>query len=140
MSVRSLLGVSQESVRSQSGVSQESIRSQSEICQESDGNHICWADLESSPEFGELIWMALQIKTWCHFQQITAIGLVCMKSAGSHAGSLLTSSRLQQILESSLFSYKHIRKKQRCCKETRPGDHRKTRIYWKDMKVYIRKD
>ena len=43
-------------------------------------------------------------------------------------------------LESSLFSSKHIGKKQRFRKETRHGDDRKTRMHWKDIKVYTMKD
>ena len=78
--------------------------------------------------------------------------LVCPKSVGSQSGvSQELVRRLQQtpanfgelmgsFLESSLFSSKHIGKKQKCRKERRHGDDRKTRMHWKDMKVYIRKD
>ena len=69
--------------------------------------------------------------------------LVCLKSAGS----LLTSSRLQQILESSwgAFWKAHcivlkILERSRGVPKRQDIDDRKTKMHWKDMKVYIRKD
>ena len=62
--VRSQSGGSQEAVRSQSGVSQELVRSLSGVCQGSVMSMMITT-------FGELIWTALQIESWCHLQQIS---------------------------------------------------------------------
>ena len=85
--------------------------------------------------------MALQIKTWCHLQQISAVGFnvslseVCWESADFQQTPANFGELMGSFLESSLYSSKDIGKSQRCHKETRQRDDRKTSMHWKDVKV-----
>ena len=132
----SLSEVCWESVRSQSGVSQESVRSQSGVSQKS----VCWKALQIWR--ADLGWLSKLIPgvNFNNFCCWVSLSEVCWESADFQQTPANFGELMGSYLESSFFSSKHIGKKQRCRKETRHGYNRKTRMHWKDMKVYIRKD